>query len=66
MQKVTDEVIGTHYHFTGEKKSNMVKDAMTNLWPRYDVNHDGFIEVQRASVFLRQAVGAVDINIGLQ
>ena len=66
MKKVTDEVIGTHYQFNGEKKTSMVKDAMTTLWPRYDVNAQGFIEVARAATFLRQAVGDVTLNIGLQ
>ena len=66
MKRVTDEVIGTHFGFTGEKKTGMVKDAMSSLWPRYDVNHDGYIEVARAATFLRSAVGDVTLNIGLQ
>lgn len=65
MQKATDEVIGTHYQFSGQRKENMVKDTMSNYWPRYDVNNDGFIEVQRAAVFLRQALGNVEASIGL-
>jgi hypothetical protein len=65
-EKAVDEVIGTHYGFDGSKKHQMVKEAMERLWPRYDVNDDGFIEVQRAAVFLRQAIGEVETAFGLQ
>ena len=65
-EKACDEVIGTHYQFDGDKKHKMVQEAMDRLWPRYDVNEDGFIEVQRAAVFLREAIGEVETAFGLQ
>jgi hypothetical protein len=39
---------------------------MTAYWPKYDVNGDGFVDVQRAAVFLRQAIGQVEAAFGLQ
>lgn len=65
-EKACDEVISTHYKFEGQKKHQMVQEAMERLWPRYDVNGDGFIEVQRAAVFLRNAIGEVETAFGLQ
>lgn len=53
MEAVTDEVVDTHLNFKGAKKEQYVQEKMKELWPRYDVNEDGFIDVQRAPVFLR-------------
>ena len=64
-EKVCDEVINTHFGFDGDRKRQMVQESMHNLWPKYDVNEDGFIDVQRAAVFLRQAVGQVEASFGL-
>lgn len=64
-KRVTEEVIGTHFGFTGEKRDGMVKDAMTTQWPRYDNLGDGFVDVERVPVFLRQVVGEVETAIGL-
>lgn len=64
-KKACDEVIDTHYGFRGGKKQQAVQESMANLWHKYDVNEDGYIDVQRAAVFLRQAIGQVEAAFGL-
>jgi len=66
IEKATDEVVGTHYKYDGDKKNQKVHEAITELWPKYDQLNEGFIEVSRAAVFLRNALGNVVTSIGLQ
>ena len=65
-ERACDEVIDTHYGFGGTKKNQLVQDAMQNLWPKYDVLGEGFIDVDRAAVLLRFAVGNVETGFDLQ
>jgi len=40
---------------------------MESGWHKYDVNDEGFIDAQRAAVFLRHVcIGDVELGIGLQ
>lgn len=66
MKQVSDEVVATHLGFKDEKKKKWVNEAMAKLWPRYDVNEDGFIDVQRGTTFLRQVLGVNELSGALQ
>lgn len=60
------EVVGTHLKMSGAEKDAYVSEHLDKLWSHYDVNKDGYIEVERAAPLLRQMVGEVEANIGLQ
>jgi len=62
---VAEEVVQTHFGFTGAKRVEFLKDRFPRAWDNIDVNHDGQIEVARAAVLLRMIVGEVETNDGL-
>ena len=65
-EAAAQEVVGTHLHLSGEAKDAFVAEHLDKLWPHYDVNKEGYIEVERAAPLLRSMVGEVEANIGLQ
>ena len=58
-------MVETHLKFKGKKKTDYLKENFDTLWKRLDVNEDGFVEVQRMPVFLRQIVGVLERQFGL-
>lgn len=61
-----DEILDTHLQYKGDERKRQVKDKMELLWPKYDNLNEGFLDVQRAAVLLRHAIGDVEFSIGLQ
>jgi hypothetical protein len=43
----------------------LVKERFPDLWEHYDVNNDGFMEVERAPMFIRGMVGENEAAAGL-
>jgi hypothetical protein len=43
----------------------LVADRFPSLWEKADVNKDGFVEVERAPMFVRTMVGEVEAGEGL-
>ena len=64
-EAVTKEVVNTHLGKAVDQKK-YVADKMAALWPRYDVNDDGYIDAIRGTTFLRQVLGEVELQGGLQ
>lgn len=64
-ERAVGEVTETHLEMTGAKKEAWMQEKFTELWPRFDVNEDGFIEVERAATLLRASVGEVIQQHGL-
>ena len=48
----------------GESKA-FVKNSFEELWRRYDVNEDGFLEIDRMPMFLRNFCGSAEGCAGL-
>jgi len=44
----------------------LVKERFPDLWAHYDVNDDGFMEVERAPMFIRGMVAENEAAAGLQ
>ena len=64
--EVCREVVATHLHMTGPEGDAYVSERLAKLWPHYDVNKDGYVEVERIPPLLRQLVGEVEASFGLQ
>lgn len=64
-ESAAEEVLNTHLDFTGLGLKYLLEKTMNNLWPQYDVQNEGYIEVERAAVFLRQALGNAETAFGL-
>jgi hypothetical protein len=61
-QKVAEEVVGTHFQFTGDAKFDFLKSKFPALWKHYDVNDQGFLVVSKMPQFLKQLIGDVEVN----
>jgi len=66
MYAISEEVTKTHLGMDGAKLDQWVDEKVTELWPRYDTNLEGFIDAERAPIFLRQVLGENEISRGLQ
>jgi len=64
--KVGQEIVGTHFGWTGEKRDQYVTSRLSELWGNYDVNGEGFIEVARGPPLFRTLLGEVEISNKLQ
>lgn len=62
----SQEVVSTHLNLDGEKCDKFVDKKFKDLFEHYDVNGEGYIEVERAPMFLRQIVGENEASSGLQ
>ena len=51
--EVCKEVVETHMHMAGEQRDAYIAERLAKLWPHYDVNKDGFVEVERIPPLLR-------------
>jgi hypothetical protein len=45
---------------------DLVKKRFPELWEHYDVNDDGFMEIERAPMFVRGMIGENEAAGGLQ
>lgn len=63
---VANEVVGTHFGFTGEKRTKYVQDRLPAIWANIDVNKDGKIPANKGPVLLRMLVGDSELANGLQ
>ena len=64
-EAVTKEVLATHLGLKGEAASGKLEEFQT-LFAKYDVNEDGFLEIDRMPAFLRSICGNSEACIGLQ
>lgn len=62
----SQEVVNTHLGLDGEKRDKFVDSKFDSLFSHYDVNQEGYLEVERAPMFLRQILGENEISSGLQ
>ena len=63
---VSNEVVQTHLGFDGDQRDQYVGGRFASIWSHFDVNNDGFLEVERMPQFLRMLIGEVETNNGLQ
>lgn len=66
MRSVSKEVVGTHFGFKGKKRENYLNEKFPTLWAQADVNKEGFLDVERGPVFLRNLLDSVELSNGLQ
>jgi hypothetical protein len=66
MERVSREVIQTHFGWTGNDREFYLRDNLPRLWGYYDLLNEGFLEVAKANVLLHHLVKDVDLNNGLQ
>lgn len=50
---VADEVVQTHIGLKGDDKAKYIAERLDKLWAHYDVNNEGYVEVERIPVLLR-------------
>ena len=62
---VADEVVGSHFGFSGEKKAKYLEGKFDDLWTHYDVINQGWLTVEKGAPFLRQILGEVELSNGL-
>ena len=63
---VANEVVGTHFGFSGEKKESFLAGKFDKLWNHYDVLGQGWLAVEKGAPFLRQILGENELSNGLQ
>jgi len=66
MRKVANEVVGTHFQFSGDKKKEFIDSKFSALWNHWDVNNQGYLVVEKAPQFLKMLVGENEMNNQLQ
>ena len=49
----------------GTEARKLVKDRFPDLWEHYDVNNDGFMEIERAPMFIRGMIAENEAAAGL-
>ena len=60
------EVIATHLGIKGDEADAFITENFNPLWKKYDVNEEGFLDVDRMPAFLRSMCGNAEACIGLQ
>ena len=55
------EVVQTHMGFKGAKRDNFVKQQFNKYFPYHDVLNEGYLDISRSSVLLRQMLEGVEI-----
>ena len=63
-KRASKEVLTTH--LGAKSVSAKIKDEWPALWKRFDVNEDGFLDIDRMPIFLRQLCGVTEACLGLQ
>jgi len=62
----SQEVVETHLNLDAAKRDTYVDKQFKTLFEHYDVNQEGYLEVERVPMFLRQIVGENEASSGLQ
>ena len=65
MEMVSRAAMKQNLDIKDAEVSKLVKERFPSLWEDADVNKDGFVEVERAPVFVRTMVGEVEAAEGL-
>ena len=63
---VAREVINTHFGWHGAKAEAYLKENVPKFWNHYDVLGEGFIDIQKGTLFLRSLLGENEMNNDLQ
>lgn len=66
IQTESKNVVREHFGWDDKKTADYVQKQLTKLYPYYDVLNEGFLDVQRVPVLLRQVLGEVEIDNRLQ
>lgn len=64
--RVSHEVVGTHLGLKGSEGDAYLKTSFPELWAKYDVNEEGFLDIDRMPQFLRTICGNTEACAGLQ
>merc|ERR1712146_127839 len=64
--RAAHEVVSTHLKLDSAGADAYLKDVFPALWARYDVNDEGFLDIDRMPQFLRTACGNNEACLGLQ
>lgn len=64
--RVSHEVVATHLNLKGKDGDEYLKTSFPDLWKKYDVNEEGFLDIDRMPAFLRTICGNTEACIGLQ
>ena len=65
-EAVSREVIGTHLGIKGEAADAYIAETFEPLYAKYDVNEEGFLDIDRMPAFLRSICGNAEACLGLQ
>ena len=60
------EVLETHLKIHGNALESKISAEFPALWKRFDVNEEGFLDIDRMPIFLRQLCGVNEACMGLQ
>lgn len=66
MRAVASEVVGTHMGFHGSKKEKFLNERFPAVWANADVNKQGYLDVRKGPVVLRNLLDSVELSNGLQ
>lgn len=64
--RVSKEVVDTHLNLKGKSGDSYLKESFPDLWKKYDINEEGFLDVDRMPAFLRTICGNTEACVGLQ
>lgn len=62
VENVSNEVVGTHFGFKGEKRQKFINERLPKIWNHFDVNNQGYLTVERVPVLLKMLVGENEMN----
>ena len=64
--RAAHEVVSTHLKLDSAGANAYLKELFPAMWARYDVNGEGFLDIDRMPQFLRTICGNTEACIGLQ
>ena len=59
------EAVRTYYQFEGKKLDDFCKENVDPAWEHFDVNKDGFIDMERGPQFLRFIIKNPEFSFGI-
>ena len=63
--RAAHEVVSTHLKLDSAGADAYLKELFPAMWARYDVNGEGFLDIDRMPQFLRTICGNTEACIGL-
>ena len=57
------ELVGTNLHMEGADLSNFLAEKFPEIWKKYDVLDNGWIEVERMALFYKELMGDWKVSI---